>query len=94
MSAGKAAPTVGQACDARPEGAPKGALSLIHRNNCSNPIGMRVSSVLTMPVEAWEQGFKDGQLGYVDCPYPNLSRDAWAWSSGYIEGRANGKNTH
>lgn len=69
-------------------GGQKAPLDLIHRNNCSNPIPARVSGRLTMPLEPWKQGYQAGQMGWGECPYETLSRDAWAWSAGYVEGRA------
>jgi ribosome modulation factor len=46
------------------------------------------NGVLTMPLEPWNQGYKAGFMGWAACPYPALSNDGWAWSAGYIEGRA------
>lgn len=66
-------------------------LNLIHTNNSPNPIAMRVPGRLTMPEAAWNQGYQDGIVRREKCPFPPMSRDAWAWSSGYIEGRANAK---
>ena len=95
MSAGTVPPTVGQACDARPEGAPEGALTLIHRNNCSNPIGMRVSrdsdpvwmaAHLRAPVGLW---------GAVCGPRIKLFRDGEKIVFRHLhERRADGTNTH
>ncbi len=73
------------------EGSPRGAqgpLYLIHTTNCSSPEKPRVSGALTMPFEPWKQGFQAGQTGRAECPYDPVSREAWAWSAGYIEGRA------
>ena len=49
---------------------------------------MRVSGVLTMPAHAWQQGYQDGLLGVAFCPYQVATNEAWAWSSGLVEGRA------
>lgn len=68
-------------------------LNLIHRNKVPNPVSMRVPGVLTMPLEPWRQGVQAGQMGWGECPYETYTRDAWAWSSGYVEGRANAKST-
>jgi hypothetical protein len=40
--------------------------------------------------QAWLQGYRAGQLGrsWRDGLYPPGSTEAWAWSSGYIEGKA------
>jgi hypothetical protein len=71
-----------------------GPLSLIHRNNCSNPIGMRVSGALVMPMGPWKEGLLAGGFSGVNCPYSAVSKEGWAWASGYIEGRAvNAKST-
>lgn len=40
----------------------------------------------TMPPIPWKRGFDDGVAGANLCPYPALSRDAFAWSDGYTEG--------
>ena len=70
-------------------GAVSGAQTLIHRNISPNPALARVPGVLAMPKRAWNEGLKAGELGHAKCPYSAASRDGWAWSSGYIEGRAN-----
>ena len=44
--------------------------------------------VFSMPPIPWKNGFDAGSSGQSVNPYPHLSRDAWAWSSGYIEGQA------
>lgn len=46
------------------------------------------SPVFSMPPIPWKHGFDAGSSGQSVNPYPHLSRDAWAWSSGYIEGQA------
>jgi hypothetical protein len=44
---------------------------------------------LLLDMEAWEQGFNAGlQLDDQRCPYETESAKAWAWRSGFIEGRA------
>jgi len=45
---------------------------------------------LEMPKEAWEAGFRSGKEkpAFDRCPYPAGSREAWAWSSGRVEGKA------
>ena len=63
-------------------------LNLIHRNNCSNPMGMRVPGVLSMSASAWQQGYQDGLLGVAVSPYPVGTTESWSWSSGLVEGRA------
>jgi ribosome modulation factor len=75
-------------------GARSGSLNLIHRNNSPKPVSMRVSGTLAMPEHAWRQGYQDGLLSMAICPYPPMTSEAWAWSSGLIEGRAaNGAKT-
>jgi len=43
---------------------------------------------------AWSEGFRAGNEGKNryrverKCPYPALSREAWAWHCGWIEGEA------
>ena len=76
-----------------PGGSRSGPLTLIHTNKVSNPATMRVSSGLTMPLEPWRQGVQAGEMGWGECPYETYTRDAWAWSAGYVEGRANAKQT-
>ncbi len=46
----------------------------------------RAKAAFSMPPIAWKRGFDDGVAGANLCPYPAMSRDAWAWSSGYVEG--------
>lgn len=45
--------------------------------------------MLKMDEQAWQIGFDAGRLGkpLESCPYPPESAEAWAWSSGYIEGK-------
>ena len=45
---------------------------------------------LSMPSDAWEAGFRSGKEKPLHdrCPYPAASPEAWAWSSGRIEGQA------
>ena len=66
----------------------RSSLDLIHRNNSPKPVSMRVSGVLAMPKDSWQKGYDDGLLGITVCPFSVASVDAWAWSSGVIEGRA------
>lgn len=48
-----------------------------------------VCPVLAMPADAWEAGFASGKRKLVDrCPYVAGSAEAWAWSSGRVEGQA------
>lgn len=47
-----------------------------------------MENVLRMPVEPWNQGYKAGLMGWGANPYPAFSLDGWAWSAGYVEGRA------
>ena len=68
-----------------------GPLALIHRNNCSNPTPMRAAARFAMPEKPWQEGVETGQKGTANCPYKTGSDYAWAWSSGYVEGRANAK---
>ena len=63
-------------------------LNLIHTTKPSNPITTRVSAVLAMPMTAWQEGYRAGQIRANSNPYPVCSNDAWAWSSGYVEGVA------
>lgn len=43
---------------------------------------------------AWEKGFRSGaQKSFDCCPFPAGTEEAWAWSSGRIEGVASGLNT-
>jgi ribosome modulation factor len=46
-----------------------------------------MSAVLSMPLEPWNEGYEAGLAGVCRCPYAD-SRDAWAWFSGFIEGKA------
>ncbi len=79
------------ASEARAAAAADRPHNLIHRNKSPNPVTARAPARLTMPEAAWNQGFQDGMFRRERCPFPAMSRDAWAWSSGYIEGRANAK---
>jgi hypothetical protein len=36
----------------------------------------------------WNEGFAAGRAGKKNCPYRPGSPEAWAWSSGQIEGDA------
>lgn len=63
--------------------------NLIQGNKVRQPDTTRLSGVLTMPKQPWEEGFNSGKTKVVDrCPYPAGSPEAWAWSSGRIEGQA------
>jgi ribosome modulation factor len=44
---------------------------------------------------AWQQGCEAGQTGHdsSSCPYPADSALGWAWSSGFIEGKAERERT-
>lgn len=47
---------------------------------------------LKMPELPWKQGYEAGLNGLLNaCPYPPVSDASWAWSSGYVEGRADSK---
>ena len=70
-----------------------GPLALIHRNKVPNPMAMRVAAGFAMPDRPWREGVESGQKGMANCPYKMGSTDAWAWSSGYVEGRANAKRS-
>ncbi len=48
----------------------------------------KAKGAFSMPPIPWKRGFDDGVAGANLCPYPAMSRDAWAWSSGYVEGSA------
>jgi len=49
----------------------------------------RARRSLAMPPEAWQRGVDDGMKpGDHECPFQEGTADAWAWSSGYVEGRA------
>jgi len=63
-------------------------LNLIHRNKEPSPLSMRVPAGFSMPNGPWEEGLISGSIGLAECPYSVASRDGWAWSSGYVEGRA------
>ena len=46
-------------------------------------------AVLSMPPEPWQQGFDAGMCCPGEpCPFPVASVEAWAWSSGFIEGKS------
>lgn len=49
-----------------------------------------VDARLVMPKQAWEEGFRSGKEkpAFDRCPYPAGSAEAWAWSSGRVEGQA------
>ena len=47
-----------------------------------------MNSVLSMPIEPWNQGYRAGLMGWGQSPYQPFTRDGWAWSAGYVEGRA------
>ncbi len=82
------APAGGQAQRRTAGGGLAQPLNLIHRNNSPEPVSTRVSGVLAMPKDSWQKGYDDGLLGITVCPFSVASVDAWAWSSGVIEGRA------
>jgi ribosome modulation factor len=46
------------------------------------------SQILKMDDDAWEKGFIDGEAGHSRCPFSAVTREAWSWSSGWIEGDA------
>jgi hypothetical protein len=55
----------------------------------SSPIeGSKMNAVLSMPEAPWNEGYQAGFFGFGVNPYPAFSRDGWAWSAGYIDGRA------
>ena len=47
-------------------------------------------NALTHDPAAWDVGFAAGERGVFPfrCPYPATTRQAWSWSSGFIEGKA------
>ena len=45
-------------------------------------------SVFSMPPIPWKNGFDAGSSGQAVNPYAPMTRAAWAWSSGYVEGLA------
>lgn len=52
-------------------------------------VSIPVTGKLLMPLEAWRKGYEAGQARVPSaCPYAPQSREAWAWSSGRIEGLA------
>jgi ribosome modulation factor len=55
-------------------------------------IAARASRVLEQDAEAWLAGFEAGKSGasLKTCPYATGTAESWAWSSGFIEGRAKG----
>lgn len=63
-------------------------LFLIHRNKVPEALSMRVSGPFAMPQQPWEEGRNSGRFGVSNNPYPAMTSDAWAWSSGYVEGRS------
>jgi hypothetical protein len=83
----------GVPCGAGPQGVLPGSLILIHTNNSPNPVSMRVSDGWAMPSEPWRQGVESGLMGWGVNPYESFSRDGWAWSAGYVEGRAYARST-
>jgi hypothetical protein len=55
----------------------------------SSPIeGSKMNAVLAMPEAPWNEGYQAGLVGLGVNPYPAFSRAGWAWSAGYIDGRA------
>jgi hypothetical protein len=42
--------------------------------------------VITQDLKAWGEGFKAGEDGQQECPYPAGSREALSWCSGHVEG--------
>lgn len=46
--------------------------------------------MLTLDRRAWQAGYDAGKRRQDagSCPFPVASREAFAWSSGYIEGKA------
>jgi len=44
--------------------------------------------VLKQDPVAWKQGYEAGLSGENRCPYSETVPEAWAWSSGWIEGDA------
>ena len=84
----------GSAAGRRPGGGFSGSLTLIHRNNSPKSMPMRVAAGFAMPEKSWLEGVHSGQSGTANCPYKVGTTDAWSWSSGYVEGRANaGRST-
>jgi ribosome modulation factor len=45
---------------------------------------------LTINATAWQQGFDAGKASTGPCPYTPTSNEAFSWSSGWIEGNAEG----
>ena len=58
--------------------------SMLKSLNCI----VEIASDGQQAIDMWKNGFDAGSSGQSVNPYPHLSRDAWAWSSGYIEGQA------
>lgn len=55
----------------------------------SAPCKPLAPGVIAMDARAFARGFVAGNRGdKEDCPYPPLSRAAWSWSVGRIEGQA------
>lgn len=69
-----------------------GPQNLIHRNNSPKPVTAGLVARLAMPEKPWKEGREAGRIGAAKNPYSDSS-DAWARSSGYIEGRADAKST-
>jgi hypothetical protein len=45
-------------------------------------------SPLTQDPAAWKAGFTAGRAGRGNNPHFTGTREAWSWSSGYVEGEA------
>ena len=49
---------------------------------------MALTDRLEIDAAAWDAGFVAGVIADMKCPYAAGTREAWAWRSGWIEGRA------
>ena len=47
-----------------------------------------VRRMMEQDPNAWEEGLKAGEERKTQCPYAEGSREAWSWSSGWVEGDA------
>jgi ribosome modulation factor len=64
----------------------RGSLLLTTGTGCSR--NTSDDKVLRQDPHAWQQGYDAGYLGESVCPYAANACQSWAWSSGYLEGKA------
>jgi hypothetical protein len=79
-------PARAAASNLKPLRSARGSLLLTTGTGCSP--NTSDDKVLRQDPHAWQQGYDAGCLRKSACPYAANSCQGWAWSSGYLEGKA------